>query len=98
MSFHFTLHTDPRAEVPDFTVSCHTYGGPATEVTWVISMVKYHTGTSQVVLDTSHISVYDNRLRVTGKLTGHYLCLITNNVGALLEHNEVVNGKSTHIK
>ena len=30
---HFTLHTDPRAEVPAFTISCRTYGGPATTLT-----------------------------------------------------------------
>ena len=97
VSFHFNLHTDPRAEVPEFTVSCRTYGGPVTIVNWAVNREPFHEGTSQVVLDTSH-SVYDNRLRVTGKITGHYLCLITNNVGAFLEHNEVVNGKSTHIK
>ena len=67
-------------------------------VNWAVNREPFHEGTNQVVLDTSHISVYDNRLRMTGKVTGHYLCLITNNVGALLEHNEVVNGKSTHIK
>ena len=97
MYFHFTLHTDPRGEVPEFTVSCRTYGGPATIVDWAVNRQPFHEGTSQVVLDTSHIAVYDNRLRMTGKVAGHYLCLITNNVGAFLEHHSVVNGKSTHI-
>ena len=33
--------------------------------------------TSQVILDTSHNSVYDNRLRVRGRRAGTYYCTIT---------------------
>ena len=34
MTIHFTLHTEPRVGPPQFTISCQTYGGPATEVSW----------------------------------------------------------------
>ena len=108
LSFHFTLHTDPRAEVPEFTLSCRTYGGPATTVFWAVNIEPIYEGTSQVILDRSHISVYDNRLRVTGNKTGQYLCVVANNVGpilqyesfsrSLLENDEVINGKGTHCK
>ena len=33
--------------------------------------------TSQVILDTSHNSVYDNRLRVRSRRAGTYSCIIT---------------------
>ena len=108
LSFHFTLHTDPRAEVPEFTVSCRTYGGPVKTVTWAVNADLFYEGTSQVILDTSHISVYDNRLRVTGDKTGNYLCIVNNDVGPLLRHEvtsisqlenyEAINGKVTHYK
>ena len=108
LSFHFTLHTDPRAEVPEFTLSCRTYGGPATTVFWAVNTEPIYEDTSQVIFDTSHISVYDNRLRVTGNKTGYYLCVVTNDVVpllqyesfsiSLLQHDELINGKVTHYK
>ena len=92
MSVHFTLHTDPRAEVPEFTISCRTYGGPATTVHWFLNDAQITTGTSQVILDTSEISVYDNRLHVKGRKTGNYRCLFIGD----LEHTESVTGIYTH--
>ena len=69
---NFTLHTDLRAEVPEFTLSCRSYGGPATTVVWVVNQniilfAEDNNETSQVILDTSQISVYDNRLTVRGR-------------------------------
>ena len=34
MTINFTVHTEPRVSPPEFTISCQTRGGPATEVTW----------------------------------------------------------------
>ena len=79
----FILHTDPRAEVPEFTLSCRTYGGPATTVVWVVDqtpLAEDDTGTSQVILDTSQISVYDNRLRVRGRNAREYSCAVSNSI------------------
>ena len=36
--------------------------------------------TSQLILDTSLNSVYDNRLRVRGRRNGIYNCTISNNI------------------
>ena len=70
----FTLHTELRASVPEFTLSCRTHGGPATNVRWIVDGVPIQEDidheSSQVILDTSHNSVYDNRLRVRGRRTG----------------------------
>ena len=72
----FTLHTGLRASVPEFTISCRTHGGPASTVGWTVP-VQDDYETSQVILDTSHNSVYDNRLRVRGRRAGTYYCTIT---------------------
>ena len=83
---NFTLHTEPRSSVPEFTISCHTHRGSATTVQWTVNGVpvqgdRYHE-TSQLILDTSLNSVYDNRLRVRGRRNdtrcggyrGHQVC------------------------
>ena len=77
LSVYFTLHTDPRAEVPEFTISCRTYGGPATFVNWIVR-TQIDNETSQLILNSSHYTVYDNRFRVKGRKPGDYSCLITN--------------------
>ena len=74
----FTLHTELRASVPEFTISCLTHGGPALTVSWTVPVQEdIDHETSQVILDTSHNSVYDNRLRVRGRRAGTYYCTIT---------------------
>ena len=83
MSMNFTLHTEPNASVPEFTISCRTHGGPATTVQWTVNGVPVQEDsdheTSQLILDTSLNSVYDNRLRVRGRRSGTYCCKIESN-------------------
>ena len=81
---NLTLHTEPNASVPEFTISCCTHGGPATTVQWTVNGSRvqedrYHE-TSQLILDTSLDSVYDNRLRVRGRRSGTYNCTVSNNI------------------
>ena len=94
LSLHFTLHTDPRAEVPEFTISCRTYGGPATTVIWTLndSLISVDGNTSQVILDTSYKSVFDNRLLVKGRKTGSYNCKVSNNVASPLNKTQSITG------
>ena len=91
MNVSFTLHTELTASVPEFTISCLTHGGPALSAIWTVVPVHIdtvriqedsdnetsHNETSQVILDTLHNSVYDNRLRVRGRRTETYSCIIT---------------------
>ena len=68
---------------PEFTITCRTQGGPVTTVEW-----RNSTGhgverdsdheTSQVIVNTSY-SIYDSRLRVRGKESGAYFCIIRYN-------------------
>ena len=93
MNVSFTLHTELRASVPEFTISCLTHGGPATTVSWTVFPVQEDIDyeTSQVILDTSHNSVYDNRLRVRGRRAGTYYCRIILS-HALAESSETIAG------
>ena len=98
---NFTLHTEPRASIPEFTISCCTHGGPATTVQWTVNGVSVQEDsdheTSQLILDTSLNSVYDNRLRVRGRRSGTYSCIIHNNIRRYLKTkpNVEVNDYST---
>ena len=80
-----TIHTEFNARVPEFTISCRTHGGPATTVQWTVNRVSVQEDSdheiSQIILDTSLNSVYDNRLRVRGKRYGIYICSVSNNIG-----------------
>ena len=84
VTMNFTLHTEPNASVPEFTISCRTHGGPATTVQWTINGSRVqedkYRETSQLILDTSLDSVYDNRLRVRGRRSGTYNCRVSNNI------------------
>ena len=91
VTMNFTLHTEPNASVPEFTISCRTHGGPATTVQWTVngSTVqedRYHE-TSQFILDTSLDSVYDNRLRVRERRSGTYNCTVGNNIRHYLDED-----------
>ena len=91
LSMNFTLHTEPNASVPEFTISCRTHGGPATTVQWtvndaILTLIDHET--SQLILDTSLYSVYDNRLRVRGRRNGTYNCTVSNNIRHYLDEND----------
>ena len=95
-TFNFILHTDPIASVPEFTISIRTTGGPVTEVLWKVPLSEEDSDleTSQVILDTSHNSVYDNRLRVRGRRAGTYYTFLFSSLAgnAFLEHVQVIVG------
>ena len=108
VSMTFTLHTGLRTSVPEFTISCRTHGGPATTVQWRVNGVSVEEDsdheTSQIILDASHNSVYDNRLRVRGRTNGNYSCSISSNIifffpnASIGEVNgsQMINGKLCH--
>ena len=66
---------------PEFSIICRTHGGPATNVEWFppLSDEMDHES-SQLIVDTSYNTVYENRLLVRGSHSGHYLCRIENNI------------------
>ena len=81
----FTLHTEPDVSPPGFTLTCLSEGGPATTVLWqrygtTVGEDSDHE-TSQVIVDLSANTVYENRLRVRGREGGNYRCTVSNDFG-----------------
>ena len=81
VAINFTLESEANEDPPEFTLTCQSRGGPATEVEWRRNGVRVEEDsnhmTSQIIVDTSRNSVYNNTLRVRGRESGRYTCYIT---------------------
>ena len=85
---YFTLDSEANEDPPEFTLTCQSEGGPVTEVVWrrtaegntvTVEEDSNHT-TSQIIVDTSSNTVYNNTLRVRGReTTVAYRCTVRNN-------------------
>ena len=79
----FTLESEANEDPPEFTLTCQSRGGPVTEVEWRRDGVKVEEDsnhmTSQIIVDTSRSTVYNNTLRVSGRESGTYVCTVKNN-------------------
>ena len=81
---YFTLESEANEDPPEFTLTCQSRGGPVTEVEWRRNGVRVEEDsnhmTSQIIVDTSRNTVYNNTLRVKGGETGTYVCTVRHNV------------------
>ena len=81
--FYFTLESEANEDPPEFTLTCQSRGGPVTEVEWrrnrVIIEEDSNHMTSQIIVNTSRNTVYNNTLRVRGRETGTHVCTVRNN-------------------
>ena len=88
----FTLGSEANEDPPEFTLTCQSRGGPVTEVEWWRNGVRVEKDsshmTSQIIVNTSIITVYNNTLRVRGREGGLYVCSVSNN------RHEYVRGAS----
>ena len=79
----FTLESEANEDPPEFTLTCQSRGGPVTEVEWRRNEVRVEEGsnhmTSQIIVDRSSNTVYNNTLRVRGREGGRYVCIVRNN-------------------
>ena len=81
-NLYFTLDSEVSEDPPEFTLTCVSRGGPATRVVWrrdgkVITENSTYS-TSQIIVNTSSIPVYNNTLRVRGREGGVYVCTVSN--------------------
>ena len=80
---YFTLESEANEDPPEFTLTCQSRGGPATEAEWKRNRVRVEKDsnhmTSQIIVDPSRNTVYNNTLRVRGRESGTYVCTVRNN-------------------
>lgn len=76
------IHTSSSINLPEFTLTCHIEGGPATIVTWSRNGVRVDEDgdneASKVIVNTFPYNiVYESRLHVRGVDGGRYQCRVT---------------------
>ena len=80
---YFTPDSEANEDPPEFTLTCQSRGGPVTEVEWMRNGVRVEEDsnhmTSQIIVDTSANTVYNNTLRVRGREPGVYKCDVRSN-------------------
>ena len=75
----FTLNSDLSEPSPQFNLTCISTGGPATTVTWTRNMEIVTKGTKTVLVNGT-TAEFNHTLTVTGRLGGHYVCTVSNEV------------------
>ena len=94
---YFTLESEANEDPPEFTLTCQSRGGPVTEVEWRKNGVRVEEDsnhmTSQIIVDTSSNTVYNNTLRVRGREGGLYVCTMSNN-----RHEYVEGASATYLR
>ena len=71
--------SDLNREIPQFTLTCISTGGPATTVTWTRDS-QAAVGDTVRTLINAISAEYTHTLTVTGRLPGLYTCTVTNDV------------------
>ena len=89
-SMELTVDSDLYGESPQFTLTCVSTGGPATNVTWNKNSSEILMG--MTVLNNTVTAQYNHKLTVTGRLPGRYQCTIFNNKPSTATANFTVQG------
>ena len=76
-----------------FTLTCISSGGPATNVAWTRNSEAVTKG-MRSVLDDSINAVYTHTLTVTGRLGGLYQCTVSNNKPSIASSSIYIQGDS----
>jgi len=76
-SMQLIADSDLHGENPQFTLTCISTGGPATNVTWTRDSEEVLGGVT--VLDNAVTAQYTHTLTVAGRLPGQYQCTVSNN-------------------
>ena len=79
---------------PEFSIMCCSEGGPATNVNWWGPKGRVQEDsdheTSQIIVDTSSNSVYENRLRVRGRESGTHVCIIDSYSREAIDSKQII--------
>ena len=94
----FTLESEANEDPPEFTLTCQSRGGPVTEVEWRRNGVRVEEDsnhmTSQIIVDTSRNTVYNNTLRVRGRESGTYVCTVSNESTNSAKPSSLLNNRA----
>ena len=86
----FTLHSESNENPPKFTLTCRSEGGPVTTVMWQRNgepmQEDSNHETSQIIVDTSANTVYNNTLKIKGRDGGLYMCTVSNNIESFISY------------
>ena len=87
-SLYFTLDSEVSEDPSQFTLTCVSKGGPATQVMWSRDRKEITENstypTSQIIVDTTRNAIYNNTLRVRGREGGVYKCTVSNSRSLML--------------
>ena len=96
---YFTLESEANEDPPEFTLTCQSRGGPVTEVEWRRDRVRVEKDsnhmTSQIIVDPSRNTVYNNTLRVRGREGGTYVCTVRNNAQDFFPDSDITWDQAT---
>lgn len=73
-----TITLERHDNRPQFTLTCRTRGGPATAVIWIRNTARSN-GLTNSVLNDPITAEYTHTLKVNGRPSGRYMCIVTNN-------------------
>ena len=85
--------SDFFGDIPEFTLTCISTGGPATTVTWTRDPVTVTEGT-ETVLNNPETAQYTHTL--TGNIAGEYTCTVANNKPSNASASIAVAGLLSH--
>jgi len=88
----FTVNSDLSTQ---FTLTCTSTGGPATNVTWTRDSEEVSGDSSYMtVLDNTTTAQYTHTLTVTGRLGGQYQCTVSNSKPSTATAQLIVAGSA----
>ena len=87
--------SDFSGDIPEFTLTCISTGGPATTVTWTRDSVTVTEGT-ETVLNNSETAQYIHTLTVTGRVGELFTCTVANNKPSNASASIAVSGSLSH--
>ena len=91
----FLVNSDLSGASPQFTLTCISTGGPATNVIWTRDSGAV-IGNKMTELNDPVTAQYTHSLTVTGRLGGMYTCSVSNRLSAD-DKNITVEGKRSSL-
>ena len=86
------VDSDLNGASPQFTLTCISTGGPATDVTWTRDSGEV-MGEESTMLVNAENADYTHTLTVTGRLPGLYTCTVENNKPSTVSQHFTVEGE-----